>query len=160
MSDRTCGARIVLTIYKLIWIMIAVSIPAMPMTAVAILAVTAILVIACAIRRRHVKASLSSGITYAILIVVGVGVLWSAAVSSVGLGWSITGLEGSADLVGTGASVQRALGNLSAGGILFSSPASVWSAIAACTFAVAATWLSMTFALRRRAVALKATLKK
>lgn len=141
--------------------MITVAIPPVSLTAVALLAVVALLGIACAIRRRHARVSLSSGIASALLIVIGIGIVWTVAVSPVGLGWSITGIEESADLVGTGASVQRALGSLSTAGMLFLSPASVWSTFAGCTVAVAATWLSMTYlSRRRRAVALRSAVKK
>ncbi len=127
-------------------------ITSMPVLLCEALAVAAA-VVALNIIYRHMRGNVSllKRVVLSALAVLIVGAVWCAAVNSAGGEWSIAGVGASSDLIGTGTSIQRALGSVGASSVTGAAVPGIWPALIGSCIAVAGIWTLLTVPNARKA---------
>ena len=88
-----------------------------------------------------------------LLSVIAIGVIWIVAVSPVDMVWSVAGMRESADLIGSGTSVQRSLGYTYGHDALVPRGVAVWLAVIISAVAVMSVWIAISILGHRRRLA-------
>ncbi len=118
-----------------------------------------ILILIAMIRRRAGQMTTFWGGVVALLSVIAIGAIWIVAVSPVDMAWSIAGIHESADLIGSGTSVQRSLGSTYGNYALIPRGVAVWLTVIISAVAVMSVWLIVSLLGRRRRLASARTSK-
>lgn len=112
-----------------------------------------ILILIAMVRRSSGQMTTLGGGVIALLSVIAIGVIWIVAVSPVDMVWSVAGMRESADLIGSGTSVQRSLGYTYGHDTLVPRGVAVWLAMIISAVAVMSVWIAISILGHRRRLA-------
>ncbi|GFI67635.1 hypothetical protein [Muribaculum intestinale] len=112
-----------------------------------------ILILIAMVRRSSGQMTTLGGGVIALLSVIAIGVIWIVAVSPVDMVWSVAGMRESADLIGSGTSVQRSLGYTYGHDALVPRGVAVWLAVIISAVVVMSVWIAISILGRRRRLA-------